>query len=225
MSTLVSPLQDTDVPGWTLYADGREIPAKMIEIRSKDGRYGHIEVGMREAAPGVRFHGPLYYEPGGGGAVTVLSSTAPEGELLIGLLYENRPNLGGQTLCVIGGMMQPGQSRSDAQRAESEEEGGIDSSAALLLPGLPYVTDRLLWAANPRLGEGIHAFHLPVPFEALEKTVDGGYRFTPEHSADDKKRGLVLFLPWRRAVAASSDAVALAAIVRLLAYLSPLPSF
>lgn len=225
MSTLVSPLQDTDVPGWTLYADGREIPARMIEIRSKDGKYGHIEVGMREAAPGVRFHGPLYYEPGGGGAVTVLSSAMPGGELLIGLLFEDRPNLGGWTLCIIGGMMQPGQSRHDAQRAESEEEGGIDSGAALPLPGIPYVTDRLLWAANPRLGEGIHAFHLSVPFEALEEADGGGYRFIPEHCADDKKRKMVVFHPWQRAIAESADAVALAAIARLLSYLSPLPSF
>ena len=203
--------------GWTVYINGHKQRIEMIEVKSQ---FGTLTYGVRPEG----YDSWVFKEQGGGGAVTVLYTYTPDGELYIGMILEDRPNMGDeQVWCVIGGFIKPSETHQDAQLRESVEEAGINVKAEQL-PGLPMVSNRLFFVADVRCGEGVHAYALNVPFDQL-KLIDeqmgakGGFRFAEENIklGDFKKANQVTFFNWRDAIKITPDALGRAAIAQLLA--------
>ncbi len=140
----------------------------------------------------------------------------PDGEVFIGLIKENRANLGGEYWCALGGFADPGESFKDAAVRETAEESGMDAQTCVQLPGYPVVEDRLLFVADPNTGEGCNVnYGFLIPFEELKEDEDGNYRLI-NNPTDHKKADQVVFFPWKEAVKVTPDGIALAAISQLL---------
>ena len=198
--------------GWTVTLDGREVDCRWLRLESGFGTlsYGWHPNGYDTWA---------FAEEGGGGALCV-PTCMKDGEWLVGLVEEDRANLGGRTLCAPGGFVDQGERQAEAARREVSEETGHD---AVLRPleGVPLVSNRAFFFALPANGQGVRAFTFEVQPEALrEKTHEGYWRLAPVGKAE--LDGL-LFMPWRVAVARCPDALALAAIARLLAMRRDIP--
>lgn len=190
---------------WTLHVDGHIVPCRSARLES---RFGTWSYGLR---PGG-FDGWWFAEQRGGGAVTLPFSRV-DGELFVGLIEEDRANMGGVVLCALGGFVDPGESHVDAARRETLEEAGLDPTVAAPLPGLPVVSNRLFFAANPHQGQGVHMYAFEVESAALTRESERMTWASPQ-GAEVRE---IVFLPWREAVARTADALALAAIARLLA--------
>jgi hypothetical protein len=84
-----------------------------------------------------------------------------------------------------------------------------------------FVSNRAFFFAMPAAGQGIHAFTFEVSSEHLRKrTAEGYWKLEPVGKAELDS---LLFMPWRVAVARCPDALALAAIARLIAMRKDLP--
>lgn len=199
--------------GWTVLVDGNETSVKKIElVHSKIGSFTY---GLRPEG----YDGPSVRLLGGGGSVTLPYARSPEGHLLVGLLLENRPNLGGPTLCAMGGFKDPNETHEQAQRREAGEESGLDTARAMPLEGLPTVADRLFWVADASKDEGVHAYGLEIPFGWLQS--DGeNYRIAhATTTVGPKKAENLRFYHWKTAVQRTPCSYARSAIAQLLAML------
>jgi len=206
------PLPEDARRGWTVTLDGREVSCRSLHLESV---FGTLSYGWHPK--GYDTWG--FAEEGGGGALCI-PTCLKDGEWLVGLVEEDRANLGGRTLCAPGGFVDPKEQQSAAARREVSEETGIDA-VVHPLEGVPFVPNRAFFFALPTQGQGIHAFTFEVPPEDLqERTPEGYWRLPPRGKAE--LDGL-LFMPWRVAVARCPDALSLAAIARLLAMRKDLP--
>ncbi|MDE2071483.1 MAG: NUDIX domain-containing protein [Patescibacteria group bacterium] len=151
--------------------------------------------------------------------MTVPWAKMPDGEILVGLVHEHRPNMGPvKTLSPPGGFVDAGESREQAQRRESVEEGGLDTGGAVPLPGLPVNSDRLYLVQDATKDEGMHMYHIEVAFDRLEQV--GPSLWRPKKDViRHKKESDLYFHPWREAVDLSADALGLAAIAKLMTIL------
>jgi hypothetical protein len=201
---------------WRAFVGGEEVDsAKVLLINS--GFDVAIGVGQRPEG----YQGPILRQAQGGGEVSLPYFRHPErdGEIWVGLLMESRPNMGGATLCAVGGMNAATLSRDETIRKEGEEEGGF-SVEPNILPGAFVNSDRLFFLANPNTGEGVRFGAVEVPFSAV--TFEDGITEEAHFAAGTefgKKPGAVIFKPWKNAVTDTADALALSAIVRLMASL------
>ena len=134
-------------------------------------------------------------------------------------MLEDRPNLGDEpSLCAVGGMIDPGETRNNAQVREAGEEAELDTRKAFKLAGVPCVPDRLLFVADIANDEGVVAYALELSFDVLDPTVERGmYCLRGAALSNMRKRDRLVFMDWRDAVRASPDAIARAAIAQLLA--------
>ena len=123
----VGPIPPDVNTGWnvTIGKDGT------VKISSK---FGTLYYGFRPEG----YDGWVFAENNGGGAVTLPYTYDENGNLLIGLILENRANMGGEVLCVIGGFVDPQETHYQAQVRESQEEAGVDTALARELEGLPF---------------------------------------------------------------------------------------
>lgn len=195
--------------GWTVLIDGQPQQVEKIEISSK---FGTFTYGLLSAG----YDAWLFYEPGGGGAVTVPYAFNEAGELFIGLLPENRKNMGGVFPCVIGGFLDPGETHSQAQSREADEEAGLVIKAKQL-PGLPTNSNRAFFVTDVAAGEGVTAYGIKIPFEFLEPNGSGGWRLKKDENLPNyTKSASVEFLPWKEAILSTPDTLARSAIAQLL---------
>ena len=200
------PVPEGTRRGWTLTLDGRPVSCRSLRLESS---FGTLSYGIHPQG----YDTWCFAEEGGGGVVCI-PTCLKDGEWLVGLVEEDRPNLGGRTLCAPGGFVDPGEHQADAARRELSEETGHDVSPRPL-EGVPMVSDRAFFFAQPALDQGVHAFTFDVPpSELKERTVEGYWRLAPQGKAE--LDGL-LFIPWKIAVTRSPDALALAVIARLMA--------
>lgn len=205
----ITPLEAPD-PTWHIEVDGVEMQPKLVLIRSD--KYGEVGYGRH---PGG-FTGWLYREPEGGGAVTLPYAFSPDGSLYVGLVREMRPNLGAEpVLCVMGGMVEAGERKTDTQARESGEEGGIDTSHATRMMGRGVVQERLYYEVDVADGEGVEMFALELPFESLVPALNGEYAIQ-SGSVNSRRESDLVFLPVGRTIQETPDALALAAIARLV---------
>lgn len=207
-------------PGWKLSIGGRCIPVDgLIKLTSK---WGTLTYGMRPEG----FDGWVYrIAPT---VVTLPFTYTPEGEILVGLFLERRPNLSSKpVLCVMGGFVESGESCEKAQRRESDEEGGMETGEAKKVDGVGSVPDRLLYECDVNNGGGVSCYLLRIAYEDLgfPNNTAAHYRILIESSAyhlpKRKPEFTLVFLPWRQAVKESPDALARAAIAQLLSEVLP----
>ena len=216
MSFKMSPIPRDMNQDWEVTIDGVRILTSFIQV--KNDRYGEFTYGLRpEGYPSWVFH-----EVGGGGAVTLPFTFNKDGDLLVGLLSEYRPNMGtGTHLCVVGGMKDPNETHAQAQTREAEEEAGLGDLEVLELEGVPSNSNRLFWVADLSAGEGVHAWCMRIPFEWLTSDEEGLYRITRADTEAMKQRlgkaRSVVFMHWHVAAKKTADVFARAAILQLLA--------
>ncbi|HLD63335.1 MAG TPA: hypothetical protein VI913_00385 [Candidatus Peribacteraceae bacterium] len=189
---------------WTVCIDGRTEPVSHIACTSK---YGTLEWGKRPEG----FTGWVWNEAGGGGAITIPYSYRPDSELLVGLIEENRLNMGGLRWCAIGGFAELPATHAETQVKEARDEAGIDSRQTFPL-GIPQISNRLYFVGDPTKDEGVHAYALEVPFAQLDQNMQ-----IPEAEG---KLGKATFHHWRKAVLEiCGDVLATAAVAQLVAKL------
>jgi 8-oxo-dGTP pyrophosphatase MutT (NUDIX family) len=198
--------------GWKVLVDGAEVQAGTVEIVS--GRYGRITYGWRPEG----FDSWVYTMQRN--AVTLPYSVVEidsKPELVVGLLTEDRPNMGGKVLCVIGGFTDPGETIEEARRREADEEAGLVGKAKQI--GDTMVTDRLFWNASTQDIGGNVPFAQRISPKALVQTEPHEWRVKQGEAAfqDFKKALLLRFYRWNDAVDRSNDGIALAALARLKA--------
>lgn len=212
VEAMISP-NNEKYPKLRVFLDGEEYHPGVMTITSQ---YGTLGVGKRPEG----FNGWLFRDPGGGGSVTIPWAEIPSGEILVGLVHEDRPNLGHEKVwCAIGGMLDPAETHKEANIREANEEAGLNVKNAVALAGKPVVQDRLFYIVNIEEGEGIRLYTLEVAFKALEET-DLGWRMRT-NLLNDKRESEMRFFPWREAARISPDSLAHSGIVRLLAFLRP----
>lgn len=192
---------------WEIRADGKVIRPRLLEFWSE---WGHLRLGLRPEG----FHG-WAYKPGKGCVLTIPWSRTPVGEILVGMIHENRPNIEGGVWSVPGGAVDAGESHEQAARRETAEEAGIDTKGAAKLPGVDVNADRMLYIMSEGDEWGMRAYALEIPTRLLELS-EGG-RWLPKGGLiKHAKECELVFMPWREAILLSADALALSAIARLL---------
>jgi hypothetical protein len=167
--------------GWKLLANGTEIIANEVELISS--RWGQITYGLREG-----FDSWIYKAPAN--AVTLpfcIKKSLFRKTLLVGLLLEYRPNMGGEVLCVIGGFTNPTETLVAAQQREAKGEAGLSGEAKSI--GDLMVTDRLFWDASDIGFGGNYPFPRRYRFETCTSLAhqNGVFESRRPHSAASRK--------------------------------------
>ncbi len=196
---------------WKVRIDGQLADISLIEISSP---HGELAYGLRPEG----FIGWAWKEIGGGGSVTLFHSFIA-GETFIGLLEENRLNMGDRpVLCIAGGFVDVGEDHWEAQKREACEKTGISTKKAIELPGLPVISNRLYFVADPHCNEGVHLYALEVPSFVLEKsTCSLGDCWRPKKEVPGfGKSNKLVFLSAKDAVNNTADVFAHSAIARLI---------
>jgi len=189
---------------WRIFLDGQEIFPAMLGAVSQFGRviYGRLTEKKRS-------DGWWFWENGGGGAVVLPYAFTPENDLLVGVLLENRPNLGEKPVwCVVGGFVDENETHHQAQVREAGEEIRLDTSQAKLLGR--FASNRGFVKADLPAGEGTHAFGVEVLFDQLGEASESGSRLLKGGPKNFR------FFPVAKAIELSHDGLALAAIALLL---------
>mgnify|MGYP003475459716 CR=1 FL=1 len=177
--------------------------------------YGRLLIGsFSDGHTGWRFR-----ETGGGGAVFLPYAYDANGNLYVGLINEQRINMGpGDHWCVAGGFKHPEESAHDAQVRESKSETGLDTTDAKLLEGKPVNSNRNYFIADSTKDEGIHCFALEVPFgEMTEDPAEADTYSLSVEITGLKKQEHLRFFPHKTANLLTDDLIALGAIARLTA--------
>lgn len=208
MNFQMKPVPTEKKAGWDVSAEKDET-GRIVSVVMKS-KYGTVTYGERPEG----FDGWVFEESGGGGAVT-LPFFKKDGKLYVGLLKESRLNMGGETLCIMGGFVDPGESHDQAQVREADEESDLKTEKAAELPGLPMNSNRLFFVADPKKGEGIHAYALGIHKDMVEER-DGLIVFKERFLSIHPKAKNVIFMEWQKAIAESADIIALATIGRLV---------
>ncbi|MFA5946951.1 MAG: NUDIX domain-containing protein [Patescibacteria group bacterium] len=135
--TLIRPIVDGVNVGWKAKGhlrDGTEADlSQLAYMELTNPKYGTLAYGKN---PGGNFDSWAFHENGGGGAVIVPYATV-DGNLLIGVVEQDRPNQGGKVLNVPRGFLKPGEPHWVGAERELAEEVGKFVGSLRLLPGKP----------------------------------------------------------------------------------------
>jgi len=215
--TLLGPLDHSRERGWTLKVDGKPMfPRQELTLVS---RFGRLTYG---AAPGG-YDTWGFSEVGGGGAV-VLPFVKLDGQWLVGLVEQERHNLGGFVLNAPRGFIDPGEVHAAAAARELSEEMGIVSTALIELPGDPVCCNSTFFECS-EADLGVRFYGLRVAADML--VLRGGVMTLADHAIGSSESsrshrlaeqiGAARFVTWQ--VAASVRCMfTIAAIGRWLAW-------
>lgn len=206
--------QDKEHP-WKWKINGQEVDVRHLEGESQ---YGRFKFGLHPK--GFPVWG--WYESGGGGAFTVPFARTPDGELLLGTIIEDRPNMGGQVHCAIGGFVDKGEShKKEAGAREAKEEAGITVNATPS-PFGPDNCNRLYTWADVDNDEGNHTFFAELPFNTLTFLEEEQcWTLRPEIQGEISKgeSGMIRLHPWRKAVEVCAGTIGRASLAQAIAHL------
>lgn len=226
---LIRPLTQTEMEkrGWRVWLNGNLVPdARHVELANE--RMGiDVQYGMRVEG----YDGILFHEPGGGGSVMIPYVIIGQ-ELYIGLIDEERKNMGGRVLCAPGGFIDLGETPLETATREFEEETGATADKNKVIDLNEYYEPANANRAiidTSREVEGSHFYAIEFTEEQVELSAD------PELSVPillfkkgsikpvrgDKGAEKIFschFYPWH-VVATRSDMFANAMFSRLVAHL------
>lgn len=207
----VVPLSIEAKAGWN--TEVRYDEKGRISYFSAKSQFGVLTYGLRQEG----YDGWVFEEIGGGGSVT-LPFFQKDGQLYVGLLTENRANMGGECLCIMGGFVNIDEDHKQTQIREAEEESGLKTGIAMALDGLPMNSNRAFFVADPRKNKGIHAYVFQIEGSVVQKKHDH-YILEEKGLGFHPKAKNLIFLPWQEAIIKSADVIAVAVIGRLVAKL------
>jgi ADP-ribose pyrophosphatase YjhB (NUDIX family) len=194
--------------GWKVLIDGVEQKVGLIKLISQ---YGDLTYGLRPEG----YDAWVFEETGG--AITIPYCVTDNGEVLVGLLSENRPNMGGNVLCAIGGFTDFGETADQTQARETVEETGLELKAKKL-DGLFLNPNRAFFVADCWDAKGVACFCAKIPSNLLVRDQDKNcFVFDNSENVAFKKASKVYFYSWREAIRITPDALAVALIGRLVA--------
>lgn len=210
----MQPIPSVKARGWAVKIDGKEQTVGSVELESK---FGKLIYGLRPEG----YDAWVFCEAGGGGAVTIPVSVMLGGKVFVGLILEKRANMGDKPVwCAIGGFLDPGETHEQTQVREAAEESGLNTMSAKNLPGLHINSNRAFFVADAA-SEGTRAYVLNVPEDMLE--LDGGECWKLKASTllpGFKKSGDVRFFEINEAILRTADALALAAMAKVMVLMS-----
>ena len=207
--------------GWKLFVNKKEIPDVESALLVNEKMGIEVPYGLTPAG----YDCISIHTPGGGGSVIVPFSVH-EGEVLIGMVFQNRFNQGGNVWNLPRGFLNPGETHIHAAKREFIEETGIDNEKfdfpVVHLNG-PLNPDSA-WFQTDKEGEGVKFFSVLIPSELLFRETDGTYKWTfgEDKAAKAEKRAEAIFkcrfFPWKDAMHVS-DMFTCAGVGRLITYL------
>lgn len=205
---------------WRVVVNGGEV-GYVESLVLEAPRFGVLRYGLTPHG----FDGWNYHEPSGGGAVVVPFAVLDGGELVVGLVAQERFNQGGTVLNAPRGLVDPGESHADAARREFGEETGQRARAILELPGDP-VNPNSAFFETTAPGEGVHLYAMEFDASVLRRegaslAFRDGAPGPPSAGLDERMReriGACRFVPWHDALAVA-DMFTVAATGRLLGWL------
>ncbi|MFY9457810.1 MAG: NUDIX domain-containing protein [Candidatus Spechtbacterales bacterium] len=231
---IIRPLTDEEETrrGWkvelTVGQGSADITPLTSGLRLYNEKMGiELRYGMRAEG----FDGMLFHEPSGGGSV-MIPYVIHAGELYIGLVEEERKNMGGRVLCAPGGFIDPGETPFETATREFEEETGATADKNKVIDLNEYYepanSNRAI-VDTSREGEGAHFYAIEFTreqvFGARDPEFDvpiflfknGSIKPAKGHKGAEKIFGC-RFYPWHIA-ATRSDMFANAMFSRLAAHL------
>jgi ADP-ribose pyrophosphatase YjhB (NUDIX family) len=183
----------------------------MIEIESK---FGNLTYGLRPEG----YDAWVFRQTGGGGEVTLPFSYSPNGQLLIGLVKENRANMGEDPVwCIIGGFVGPKELQGEAQVRRAADEAGLDTRKARKIGGANPNCNRLFFVVDAKSNEGDVGFALMIPPDHLEPDGDCWKLSNTALLPDYKKTSEVRFFPWRTIAKICPDGIANSVLLKFIA--------
>lgn len=203
--------------GWRVLIDGIEQEVGLIELISQ---YGKLTYALRPEG----YDAWVFEEAGGGGAITIPYCITSAREILVGLLGENRPNMVAgadlNSLCVIGGFNDFGETTDQTQSWELTEETGLDLKAKKM-DGLALNPNRAFFVTNHLEDKGVIAYCVRITEKMLtqDHNEENCFIFNDPENIIFKKAANVCFYRWEKAITFTADALAAAAIGRLAASL------
>lgn len=210
---------------WLLEVDGQPVPFKERVLFTNPQHGVAVGLGVRHREGWV---GPGIAEKGG--VITIPYSFTNDGQLLVGLIQEKRPNLVSDAIentmvfDAVGGMVDPGESHEQASSRETVEEAGF----TVKLEELPGFTtwNRLYNYCELDTGRGVlKRYVMEIPFAELVRRESGeGYVFGPGALAKyklnkTKEMPALVFFDWVRAAEITPDLIAHGGFIGLLAKL------
>jgi 8-oxo-dGTP pyrophosphatase MutT (NUDIX family) len=145
--------------GWRVELDGTEVTPLARSVRLWNEKMGlEVRYGMRAEG----FDGVLLHKPKGGGSAS-FPFVIWKNDLWIGLIEEQRYNMGGKILSASGGYVDHGETHIETAQREFEEEVGVKTSSLKMIDlnqiAEPTNTDVGI-ADTSRLREGVHYYAL-----------------------------------------------------------------
>jgi 8-oxo-dGTP pyrophosphatase MutT (NUDIX family) len=202
--------------GWggeVLLSDGTSIPLSEVGNLRLASKFGELEYGLRPEG----YDAWVFREPGG--VVTLPYSVMPHGDLYIGLISENRPNMNGRVWNAIGGFVEPEERHETANLRELEEETSIRTDSVQALDGGNFNCHRSFCVTDTTVSNGVSVYGLRIPNGALVPASLDKLEYMISHQSDigsGKMRDLTFFY-WREAVKITPCGITRAAIAQLLA--------
>ncbi len=208
MTFEIKPIPKGKDHPFTLTVNGEKVESPRHMVLSS--KYGEVYFGMRPEG----FAGWAYREPGG--AVTLPFTKTPEGEIMVGLISENRHNMSSKpSWCIPGGILKPGESHDAAQVRETIEETGLNTVEAVPLGLINW--NRLYHITSLDIGDGLMTYACAIPFSNLEEK-DGHMVLRDDRKIQGvKPEAILTFFPWRQAMKLSGDGMGIATIGLLIA--------
>lgn len=170
------PVPDPEKAGWRAIVNEQMLEGVtslhlVNESRGLDLEYGQTEVKDQEGKVLFGYDVWKFHEPGGGGSVTVPYAWI-ENQLYLGVVKQNRPNLGGIFDELPRGFLNIGETHMEGAIREGSEELAtpIDPDSVFEIGREKNPNSAFLDTSRP--GEGVSFIAFELTEDQIEKTVD-----------------------------------------------------